>query len=130
MPDMRSISTSEAPTAIGPYSQAVVTGDWIFASGQIPLDPSSGEVVAGGVTEQTRRVLDNLAAVLEAGGGGLTTVVKTTVYLSQMTDFAAMNAVYAEYFTEHRPARATVQAAGLPKGVAVEIDAIARVEGS
>ena len=127
MSDHGMISTAAAPAAIGPYSQAVVADGWIFASGQIPLDPDSGAVVEGGIVPQTHRVLKNLSAVLEAAGGGLETVVKATVYLSDMASFPAMNAVYAEYFGEHRPARATVAVAGLPKSVDVEIDAVARV---
>ncbi len=127
MANHRAISTPDAPAAIGPYSQAVVSGEWIFASGQIPLDPESGQQVGGGIAEQTHRVLKNLSAVLEAAGGSLETVLKTTVYLSDMGGFPEMNDVYAEYFGEHRPARATVQVAGLPKNVDVEIDAIARL---
>ena len=127
MSEQRVISTESAPAAIGPYSQATVADGWIFASGQIPLHPESGELVEGGVAKQTHRVLRNLAAVLGAAGGGLDTVVKTTVYLSDMADFPAMNQVYAEYFEEYNPARATVQVSGLPKAVDVEIDAVARV---
>ena len=127
MSEHRVISTTSDPAAIGPYSQAIVTDGWIFVSGQIPLTPHSGELVEGGIIEQTHRVLRNLAAVLEAAGGGLDTVVKTTVYLSDMANFPAVNEVYAEYFGEHRPARATVQAGELPKAVGVEIDAVARV---
>ncbi len=127
MSDHGVISTAGAPAAIGPYSQAVVADGWIFASGQIPLDPDSGAVVEGGIVPQTDRVLKSLSAVLEASGGGLESVVKTTVYLSDMASFPAMNAVYTEYFGEHRPARATVAVAALPKSVDVEIDAVARV---
>lgn len=121
------IATDQAPEAIGPYSQAVRVEGWIFASGQIPLDPESGQLVSGDVAAQTHQVLRNLKAVIEEASGRLHTVVKTTVFLADMADFEAMNAVYAEYFGDHRPARATVQAAGLPKGVAVEIEAVARV---
>lgn len=121
------IATDQAPEAIGPYSQAVRVEGWIFASGQIPLDPESGKLVSGDVAAQTHQVLRNLKAVIEEASGRLHTVVKTTVFLADMADFEAMNAVYAEYFGDHRPARATVQAAGLPKGVAVEIEAVARV---
>lgn len=127
MAELHEIATSDAPAAIGPYAQAVTTDGWIFTSGQIPLDPATGAVEAGGVVPQTHRVLRNLAAVLEAAGSGLDAVVKTTVFLADMADFAAMNEVYAEYFGDHRPARTTVQAAALPKSVSVEIDAVARV---
>ena len=123
----RLISTTAAPAAIGPYSQAVVADGWIYVSGQIPLIPDSGELVEGDIVAQTDRVLRNLTAVLEAAGGSLNTVVKTTVYLSDMANFPAVNEVYAEYFGQHRPARATVQARELPKAVGVEIDAVARV---
>jgi 2-iminobutanoate/2-iminopropanoate deaminase len=122
------ISTDHAPAAIGPYSQAIRVDGWIYVSGQIPLDPASGELDTGDIASQTHRVFRNLRAVLEEAGGGLHTVVKTTVFLSDMADFGAMNEVYAEYFGDHRPARATVQAAGLPKGVDVEIEAVARVD--
>ncbi len=121
------IETPEAPPAIGPYSQAVALEGWIFASGQIPLDPASGKFAGGGIEAQTRRVLENLSAVLEAAGGSLGTVVKTTVYLSGMEHFPIVNRVYEEYFGGHRPARATVAVAGLPKAVDVEIEAVARV---
>ncbi len=121
------ISTSDAPAAIGPYSQATVIHGFAFLSGQIPLDPATGEIVAGGIEEQTVRVLRNLKAVLEASGSSLASVVKTTVYLKDMSEFAAMNAVYARYFTDNPPARATVEVARLPKDVRVEIDCIAAV---
>ena len=127
MNNFRLIDTSEAPAAIGPYSQAVVAGEWGFASGQIPLDPSTGEVVEGGVAEQTDRVMNNLAAVLGEAAGSLDHVVKTTVYLADMDTFGEMNEVYARHFGDHRPARATVEAGALPKNVAVEIDLIARI---
>lgn len=127
MSEIEIIATDGAPAAIGPYSQAVRTNGWIFVSGQIPLDPESGELESGDIAAQTDRVFRSLAAVLEEAGGGLGTVVKVTVYLSDMANFAAMNEVYARYFGDHRPARATVQAAGLPKGVDVEIDAVAVV---
>ncbi|MBI2921172.1 MAG: RidA family protein [Planctomycetes bacterium] len=120
------VATDGAPKAIGPYSQAVVMDGWVFASGQIAIDPATGNVVVGDVAVQTRRVLDNLKAVLSAAGSGLDRVAKTTVFLRDMNDFAAMNAVYAEYFPKDPPARATVQAARLPKDVAVEIDLVAR----
>ena len=119
------ISTAAAPAAIGPYSQAVSAGGVLFLSGQIPIEPSTGETIAGSVALQTRRVLENLKAVLEEAGLTMDSVVKTTVYMTDLSDFAAMNEVYAEYFTEPYPARATVEVKALPKGVAVEIDAVA-----
>ncbi len=119
------VSTEKAPAAIGPYSQAVAAGPYLFCSGQIPLDPATGRLVPGGIEGQTRQVLDNLSAVLAAGGSCLEDVVKTTVFLSDLSDFAAMNGVYAAYFPAAPPARSTVQVAALPKGAAVEIEAIA-----
>jgi 2-iminobutanoate/2-iminopropanoate deaminase len=119
------ISTTAAPKAIGPYSQATVHNGLVFASGQIPLDPVSGQVVEGGVSEQTERVLENLKAVLEAAGSSLAHVLKTTVYLANMAEFPVMNAVYGRYFAENPPARATVEVARLPRDVRVEIEAIA-----
>ncbi len=119
------IHTDGAPKAIGPYSQAIIGGGLLFCSGQIPLDPATMELVQGSVADQTRRVLLNLKAVLEAAGTSMGKVVKTTVFLRDMNDFAEMNAAYAEFFREKPPARATVQAARLPKDVAVEIDCIA-----
>ncbi|MCU0226964.1 MAG: RidA family protein [Bryobacterales bacterium] len=121
------VKTEAAPTAIGPYSQGVVWGGLVFASGQIPLDPASGALVEGDVAAQTRQVLKNLQAVLEAAGSSLAGVLKTTVYLKDMNDFPTMNAVYGEFFGNSLPARATVEVARLPKDVAVEIDAIAAV---
>ena len=123
------IETKSAPQAIGPYSQAVSANGFVFASGQIPIDPQTGEFVTGGVAEQTEQVLRNLAAVLEAAGSSLDKVVKTTVFLADMTDFAAMNEVYARHFKSEPPARATVAAAGLPRGARVEIEAVALVAG-
>ena len=123
------VKTESAPAAIGPYSQAVRAGGFIFCSGQIPLDPKTGEFVAGGVAEQTEQVMRNLSAVLEAAGASLAQVVKTTVFLADMNDFAAMNEVYGRYFQENPPARATVQAARLPRDARVEIEVIALVEG-
>jgi len=120
------IRTPAAPEAIGPYSQAVAAGDWLYCSGQIALDPKTGTMIGATAEEQARQVLKNLGAVLEAGGSGIDRVVKTTVFLKDMGDFAAVNAVYAAAFGEHRPARATVEAAGLPKDALVEIEAIAR----
>jgi len=124
------IQTDKAPAAIGPYSQAIKCGGMLFISGQIPVNPDSGEVVEGDIKAQTKRVLDNLKAILAAAGLDLSAVVKTTVYLSDMNDFPEMNEVYADYFSHAPPARATVQVAGLPKGVSVEIDAIAVCEQS
>ena len=121
-----SIATDGAPKAIGPYSQAIRSGDLIFLSGQIPLDPGTGELVRGTIEAEVARVLDNIRAVLEASGAGLDDVVRTTVYLADMADFQAMNGVYARFFGEGRPARSTVQVAGLPRGARVEIDVIAR----
>lgn len=126
MPALNTVSTPNAPGAIGPYSQAVVTDGWIFASGQIPLDPATGELVGGSVSDQTTMVMKNLAAVLDAAGGSLATVVKTTVFLSDMALFAEMNETYERHFQGHRPARATVAVAGLPRGVDVEIEVVAR----
>jgi len=122
------VSTSNAPSAIGPYSQAIISNGFAFVSGQIPLDPASGQIIAGGIEEQTTRVIENLAAVLDAAGSSLSDVVKTTVYLKDMSEFAAMNNVYAQYFTKNAPARATVEAARLPRDVRVEIDCIAAVK--
>jgi 2-iminobutanoate/2-iminopropanoate deaminase len=119
------ISTAEAPGAIGPYSQAIRAGGFVFISGQIPLDPQTGTLVDGGITEQTHRVLKNLDAILRAAGTSFNSVVKTTVYLADMGEFAAMNAVYAEYVAVPAPARATVQVARLPRDVKVEIDVVA-----
>ena len=119
------ISTENAPGAIGPYSQAVKAGNLVFCSGQIPLDPQTGEFVSEDVAMQTRQVLKNLSAVLEAAETSLNNVVKTTVFLADMNDFAAMNEVYAEFFNDNKPARATVQAARLPRDARVEIECIA-----
>ena len=121
------IQTEHAPAAIGPYSQAIKAGGFVFASGQIPIDPKTGEFVAGGIAEQTDRVLKNLAAVLEAAGSSLDQIVKTTVFLADMKEFGAMNEVYGKFFTGAPPARATVAAAGLPRDARVEIEAIAVV---
>jgi 2-iminobutanoate/2-iminopropanoate deaminase len=119
------VSTAEAPDAIGPYSQAIAAGNLLFCSGQIPLDPSSGQIVEGDVETQARRVLENLLAVLRAGGSSPEQVVKTTIFLADMDDFAKVNAVYGEYFSSDPPARSTVQVARLPRDVRVEIEAIA-----
>lgn len=119
------IATADAPQAIGPYSQAVVAGGFLFSAGQIALDPVTMEVVEGGVPEQTEQVFRNLRAVLASAGVGFADVVKTTVFLRDMADFAAMNEVYARYMGDHRPARSTVAVAGLPRNVLVEIDLVA-----
>ncbi len=120
-----SVASPDAPKAIGPYSQAVTYGDLIYTAGQIALDPAKMEIVAGGIAEQTERVLSNLEAVLKAAGSDLSRVLKTTVFLQSMSDFAAMNDVYARRFGSHRPARSTVAAAGLPRNVLVEIEVVA-----
>ena len=119
------IVTAGAPPAIGPYSQAVRAGQWLFCSGQIGLDPASGELVAGGVVEEATRVLENLRAVLSAAGGSFDDVVRTTIYLVDLADFGRVNEIYARFFTAPFPARATVGVAALPRGARVEIDAIA-----
>ena len=119
------VSTEKAPGAIGPYSQAIKAGGMVFCSGQIPIDPSTGEFVSTDVSEQTEQVLKNLSEVLKAAGTSLDNVVKTTVFLADMSDFAEMNEVYGRYFDSNKPARATVQAARLPKDSLVEIDCIA-----
>ena len=124
---MQLVSTAGAPKAIGPYSQGIVAQGLVFTAGQIALDPATGEVVPGGIAEQTARVLENLRAILTAAGSGLDRVIKTTVFLADMADFAAMNEVYARAFADHKPARSTVAAAGLPRGVRVEIEAVATV---
>jgi 2-iminobutanoate/2-iminopropanoate deaminase len=121
------IQTNNAPLAIGPYSQAIKAGGFVFISGQIPIDPLTGEFVAGGITEQTDQVLKNLTAVLEAAGSNLDRVVKTTVFLADMKEFSAMNEVYAKFFPAPAPARATVAVAGLPRDARVEIEVVAVV---
>ena len=122
------ITTQAAPQAIGPYSQAVRTGQWLFCSGQIGLDPAAGEIVPGGVVAEAGRVLDNLRAVLAAAGGTLDDVVRTTIYLVDLADFGRVNEVYAQFFNAPFPARATVGVAALPRGARVEIDAIALIQ--
>ena len=119
------IKTESAPAAIGPYSQAVRAGGFVFASGQIPLDPKTGQFVEGGIVEQTHQVMRNLKALLEAAGTSLEAVVKTTVFLAEMNEYPAMNEVYGQYFKENPPARATIQVAGLPREARVEIEVIA-----
>ena len=125
MPDSIRIQTERAPAAIGPYSQAMKLGNLVFTAGQIALEPESMEVVEGDVAAQTERVMKNLAAILEEADSGLASILKTTVYLRDMNDFAAMNEVYGRHLGDHRPARSTVEVARLPKDVLVEIDAIA-----
>ena len=125
MPDRQAVSTDSAPAAIGPYSQGMRAGDLLFCSGQIPLDPASGELVKEDIEGQARRCLQNLEAICEAAGASLSNAVRCTIYLSDMNDFARVNEAYAEFFGEEdAPARVTVAAAGLPKGADVEIDAI------
>jgi len=127
MSTLRRVATDRAPAAIGPYCQGVIHDGLVYTSGQIALDPATGALVPGDVAAQTRRVLANLAGILEAAGSSLGQVLKTTVFLQDMADFAAMNAVYAEAFGSHLPARSTVAVAGLPKGARVEIEALARL---
>jgi 2-iminobutanoate/2-iminopropanoate deaminase len=119
------IQTGTAPAAIGPYSQAIIAGGFVFVSGQIPIDPATGEFIPGGVAEQTEQVMRNLASILSAAGSSIMDVVKTTVFLADMNDFGAMNEVYGRYFPEDPPARATVQAARLPRDARVEIEVVA-----
>ena len=119
------IATESAPTAIGPYSQAVRAGDFVFVSGQLPMDPATMELIDGDIGAQTERAMENLRAVLKAAGADFDNVVRTTVYLADMNDFAAMNAMYATFFREPFPARSTIQAARLPRDARIEIDAIA-----
>ena len=121
----QAISSSGAPKAIGPYSPAIRTGQLLFVSGQVPLDPATGQMIEGDITAQARRVLDNIGALLTSGGGSFADVVRTTIFLADMNDFAAVNDVYGQYFSEPYPARATVQVARLPKDARVEIDVIA-----
>lgn len=123
--ERRVVRTDAAPGAIGPYSQAISTGDLVFCSGQIPLDPNSGQLVEGPIEVQTRRVMDNVTALLAAAGSSLERVVKTTIFLADMNDFATVNGIYGEYFTAEPPARSTVQVARLPRDVGIEIEVIA-----
>ena len=122
---METIIAPKAPAALGPYSAAIKVGELIFTSGQIPADPASGELVLGGIAEQTEQSLKNLSAVLEAAGSGLDQVIKTTCFLTDMADFAAFNAAYGKYFSDHKPARSTVAVKALPKGALVEIECVA-----
>jgi 2-iminobutanoate/2-iminopropanoate deaminase len=119
------ISTSDAPAAIGPYSQAIRAGSTIYCSGQIPLDPKTGQIISGGIDAQTRRVLDNIAALLKAEGLGFGNIVKTTIFLTNLGDFQTVNEVYGSYFKSQPPARSTVQVSALPKGANIEIEVIA-----
>ncbi|OGG57593.1 hypothetical protein A2853_02130 [Candidatus Kaiserbacteria bacterium RIFCSPHIGHO2_01_FULL_55_17] len=125
---MKTVETAKAPKAIGPYSQAVVAGEFVFCSGQVALDPATGELVAGDIKEQTERVLENLKAVLEAAGAGLGSVTSVTVYLKDLNDVKVMNEAYAEKFGAHKPARATVGVAALPKNALVEISCVAHLK--
>ena len=122
---LEAVSTNSAPKALGPYSQAIRAGQFLFVSGQVPIDPSTGELVAGSIAHQTRRVLENIGEILKAAGSSFQQVVKTTVYLADLADFPAMNETYATFFTAPQPARSTIQAANLPKNSRIEIDAIA-----
>ncbi len=124
---MEFVKTAHAPGAIGPYSQAVIANGFLYSAGQIALDPASGQVIEGGIREQTARVMANLKAVVEAAGSNLSRVVKTTVFLLDMADFGEMNEVYANAFGDHKPARSTVAVSGLPKGVRVEIEVVAAI---
>jgi 2-iminobutanoate/2-iminopropanoate deaminase len=124
----QTISSDKAPKAIGPYSPALRAGLLLFVSGQVPLDPATGQMVEGGIADQTRRVLDNIGALLSAGGRSFADVVRTTIFLADMNDFAAVNEIYGQYFSEPYPARATVQVARLPRDARVEIDVIASYE--
>jgi 2-iminobutanoate/2-iminopropanoate deaminase len=124
---LREVAAQGAPRAIGPYAQAVACGGFLFLSGQVPIDPATGDLVRGTVQEEVERVLDNLQAVLSAAGCGLDRIVRTTVYLTDLADFGAMNETYGRRFGNHRPARSTVQVAALPRGARVEIDAIAAI---
>ena len=124
---MRPVATEGAPRAIGPYSQGVVSGGLVYTAGQVALDPATGEMVAGGVPEQTTRALENIRAILQAVGSDLAQVVKTTVFLADMADFTEMNAAYAAAFGQHRPARSTIAVNALPRGARVEIEAVAEI---
>lgn len=123
--ELQRITAQEAPKAVGPYSHAMVANDLVFCSGQVPLDPATGELVTGDIAAQTERILDNLASVLAAAGSSLDRVIKTTVFLADFNDFAAMNDAYAERFGEHRPARSTIGVAALPRGARIEIECVA-----
>jgi 2-iminobutanoate/2-iminopropanoate deaminase len=122
---LSAVSTGSAPKALGPYSQGIRAGQFLFVSGQVPIDPVTGEMASGGITEQTRRALQNIGEILKAGGGSFQHVVRTTVYLADLNDFAAMNEVYATFFTPPQPARSTIQASRLPRDARIEVDVIA-----
>ncbi len=122
---LSAVTTGSAPTALGPYSQAIRAGQFLFVSGQVPIDPATGELVQGNIADQTRRALQNIEAILTAGGASFQQVVRTTVYLADLSDFTAMNEVYATFFTSPQPARSTIQAARLPRDARIEIDMIA-----
>ncbi len=126
--DKKHITTDKAPAAIGPYSQAVKIGNIIFISGQIPLDPTSGELVEGDIKDQTRRVMENLKGIMTAAGGNMEHIVKTTVFLKNMDDFIQMNGAYAEFFQDNPPARACIEVSRLPKDVDIEIEAVAHIQ--
>lgn len=118
------VSTANAPAAIGPYSQGIVAGGFLFISGQLPMDPATGELIEADMAAKTRRILDNIGAIAAAAGAGLEQVVKTTIFLTDMADFATVNGVYGQYFGDAPPARSTVQVAGLPKGASIEMEAV------
>ena len=122
---LSAVSTRSAPKALGPYSQAIHAGQFLFVSGQVPIDPATGELVSGGIPDQTRRTLQNIGEILKAAGSSFQQVVRTTVYLADLADFPSMNHTYATFFTAPQPARSTIQAAKLPKGARIEIDVIA-----
>ena len=125
MSKLSSVSTGSAPKALGPYSQAIQAGQFLFVSGQVPIDPVSGQLVEGSIADQTRRALENIGAILKAGGASFQHVVRTTVYLADLGDFTAMNEVYATFFTPPQPSRSTIQAARLPRDARIEVDVIA-----
>ena len=125
---IKTVNTNKAPAVIGPYSQAIISGNTVFTSGQIPIDPATGEVVNGGIEAQTRRVLENLKAVLEAAGTSMSNVIKTTVFINDMGNFAVVNSIYGEYFSAPYPARSCVEVSKLPKGVEIEIEAVAVID--
>jgi len=125
---IKTVNTNKAPAAIGPYSQAIISGNTVFTSGQIPIDPATGEVVNGGIEAQTRRVLENLKAVLEAAGTSMSNVIKTTVFINDMGNFAVVNSIYGEFFSAPYPARSCVEVSKLPKGVEIEIEAVAVID--
>jgi 2-iminobutanoate/2-iminopropanoate deaminase len=122
---LSAVSTTAAPKALGPYSQAIQAGQFLFVSGQVPIDPATGQLVQGTIAEETRRVLENIGAILKAGGASFHQVVRTTVYLADLSDFAAMNDMYATFFSAPQPARSTIQAARLPRDARIEMDVIA-----